>query len=305
MGMKTQRQGQIGVNVVERIVLTEWNSRWQPLDSHNDDAVDGLIFLERGGEMTGQVIFVQIKCFKKKASADGDFRLPIDSKKLDRNMQAWRRVVGAAILVFVDPVSLKARWVNVRDPQARTAAQVIVPKNQIFDAGAKRLIALLTGNLHRDLLLRHVETVSEDFPHLRGNQLLKVSSRHFYLTLRDAELKIGGSGPTVTFDRHGWHHISRRDRSELVRYQSFVLLGCIRKILETTPLSEFTPFPSRDHPEDNLIAARASVAFPFRQTGVVKIVLSVDRSDTRYRFHTIYEPRRRRNVLGARKPSSP
>ena len=46
VGLSKQRQGQLGVNAVERIVLKGWNSRWQPLDAVNDDGVDGLIFIE-------------------------------------------------------------------------------------------------------------------------------------------------------------------------------------------------------------------------------------------------------------------
>ena len=43
--LSTQRTGQLGVNVVERIVL-EWGARWQSLDAVNDDGIDGLIFIE-------------------------------------------------------------------------------------------------------------------------------------------------------------------------------------------------------------------------------------------------------------------
>ncbi len=304
MAMKKQRQGQIGVNVVERIILKEWRSRWQPLDSHNDDAVDGLIFLERGGEMTGQVIFVQVKCYKTKQSDDGSYRLPINAAKLDRNMMAWRRIIGAAILVLVNPKTLEARWVNVRDDGARTASQVIVPGDQFFDRDAKADVASLAGNLHRDLLLRHIDTVSDDFLHLRSRDHLQVAGRRLYLALRASPVCIGGTGPTVIFDRHGWRHITRRRRPELTRYQSFVLLGCVRKLIEETPLSEFVDFPSQDHPNEGLVVARAAVSFPFRQTAVVKVVLIVDRDGTRYRFHTVYEPRRRRNFMGARRPSS-
>lgn len=38
--------------------------------------------------MTGQVIFVQVKCYKKKPSKDRNYRLSINAEKLDRNMAA-------------------------------------------------------------------------------------------------------------------------------------------------------------------------------------------------------------------------
>lgn len=181
---------------------------------------------------------------------------------------------------------------------------MIVPGDQFLNRKAKKPIALLTGSLHGDLLLMHIGTSSSDFPHLKSRDHIQVVARKLYCELRDRQLKIGGDDPTVTFDRYGWRHITRPDRPQLVRYQSFVLLGSGRKIIEAMPLSEFKPFVSADYPGEELVAARAAVSFRFRQTGIVKLVLNVDRSTDTYKFPTVYEPRRRRNVLGARKPSS-
>lgn len=114
MSLAKQRQGQIGVNVLERIVLRDWSSRWQQLDAHNDDAVDGLIFLEKGGEMTGQVIFAQVKCHQASLRSDGNRAVKIKARQLQRNIHTWRCVVGATILVLVDPETLEARWVDLR-----------------------------------------------------------------------------------------------------------------------------------------------------------------------------------------------
>jgi hypothetical protein len=67
-GLSTQKRGQLGANIVERIVLKDWNSRWQQIDAQNDDGVDGLIFLEAGNRPTGQIIFAQIKCHQSPIS---------------------------------------------------------------------------------------------------------------------------------------------------------------------------------------------------------------------------------------------
>ncbi len=62
--MKTQRKGQISINLAENIVIDQWESRWQPIEAHNDDGIDALIFIERGGEITGQIVYVQVKYMK-------------------------------------------------------------------------------------------------------------------------------------------------------------------------------------------------------------------------------------------------
>jgi hypothetical protein len=168
VSLNTQRRGQIGVNIVESIILNGWNSRFQPIDGHNDDGIDGLIFLEAGGEMTGQVIFAQVKCFGRvRKDKRGRFCLPVNSEKLHKNFERWRRLVGAAIVIYVDPVSRKSYWANARDSDAIKGSQIFVPEAQTFDAGAQNIIARLCGTIHRDLLAPHVETVAEDFPHLR------------------------------------------------------------------------------------------------------------------------------------------
>jgi len=73
---------------------TSWNSRWQQLDAHNDDAVDGLILLESGGEMTGQVIFVQVKCSRRKLRDDGNRSVAIEARQLTKHERmapcCWR-----------------------------------------------------------------------------------------------------------------------------------------------------------------------------------------------------------------------
>jgi hypothetical protein len=166
MSLAKQRQGQIGVNVLERIVLRAWGSRWQQLDAHNDDAVDGLIFLEKGGEMTGQVIFAQVKCHQTCLRADGNRAVKIKARQLQRNMRAWRCVVGAAVLVLVDPGTLEAWWVDLRKPAGMTKTQILVPDDQRFEGSAKKDIGLLCGNIHRDLLAKSIVTTADDFKHV-------------------------------------------------------------------------------------------------------------------------------------------
>jgi len=307
MSLKSQRLGQIGVNCVERIILSDWQSRWQQIDSQNDDGVDGLIFLERNGEATGQVVFAQVKCRKGlKLSRDGMYRLPIGVQRLRSAYERWRRLIGAAVVIFVDPKGPSAFWVNARtvDP---TASQIFVPVDQPFDRNARQEIASMCGNLHRDLLAPRVETGAFDFPHLRSRDHIQVAARSLYRELNEKPVRLGGNGPIVEFTPEGWAHITRRGRPELTRFQSFVLLGTVRKILESITESDLRRHTSLEDSTTPFVAARAAVTFPFRQSAIVKIILrwhSSGEGDRAYRFHTIYEPRRKRDLMGVRAPLS-
>nr|WP_325249321.1 DUF4365 domain-containing protein [Amylibacter sp.] len=307
MSLKTQRQGQLGVNAVERIVLGSWNARWQPLEAHNDDAVDGLIFLENGGELSGQIVFAQVKCVKATRRRDGVYAIPIAAEQLSRNLDAWRKVVGAAIVILVDPGDLKARWVNIKPDEATTSAQILVPGDQLFDSRAKNKISRLCGTLHHDMQAQKVHTFAEDFLHLRSNKHVQKASRDLYKQLETVQTHFGGSGERVCFDRDGWRHITRPNRSQLSRYQSFVLLGAARKILRSCsrPLTNLCTGTTADR-EFAYYQIDSMVSFPFRQTGLVRLVLRksmcASSPNQELKFWTIYEPRRKFDGLGVQEP---
>ena len=305
MSLNTQRRGQVGVNIVEGIILNDWKSRWQPIDAHNDDGIDGLIFIEAGGEMTGQVVFAQVKCYSRaKLNKKGQFPLAVGIEKLEKNLQRWRRLVGAAIVIYVDHVTRKSFWVNVRDSGAVIGSQVFVPQDQPFDAAARSTVARLCGNIHRDVLAPQIDTAAEDFPHIRSKDHIQRTARALYQELRSDPVRLGNSGPIVRFDREGWRHITRPQRPELTRYQSFILLGTVRKILECSSQDALKTHHSASLLSKQFVTVRAAVTFPFRQTAIVKVILEITRhaEEDQYRFHTVYEPRRRRNVIGAREP---
>ncbi|MEO0748836.1 MAG: DUF4365 domain-containing protein, partial [Pseudomonadota bacterium] len=266
-----------------------------------------LIFLEEGGELSGQIIFAQVKCIKAKKGKDGNFRIPISKKKLSRNLHAWRKVVGAAIVVLVDPDSLTARWVDIKPSHSSTPGQILVPEWQFFSGSAKQLISALCGTLHQDLQAQKVHTFADDFTHLRSAEHIQPASRKMYISLDRSPIFLGGGEEHVHFDREGWRHITRPARSCLSRYQSFVLLGTVRKIIETceTPLAEL---PTSFSKTGNcyFFQIDSMVTFPFRQTGLVRLILRKSATDlngsSKLKFWTIYEPRRKQNGLGVQEP---
>jgi hypothetical protein len=305
IGLQSIRQGQVGVNVVESIVLSKWKCRWQPLSAVNDDGIDGLIIVERHGTPTGQIVYVQVKCYKASAGRQQRIRLAINERRLTKNVERWRRVVGAAILVHVHPETQEARWVDLRSDGAIGRNTIYVPAANRFDDTARSTIARLCGSIARDLLLPVVRTQREDFSYLLTKDHLQTAARRYYRELHQQGLRLGANGPTISFTRDGWRHITRPDRKRLTQFQSFLLLGTIGPIFRSCGESSLVPVWGTK-PKGELIplvALRALVTFPFRQSAIVKVVLK-RREDINgrpfYSFHSIYEGQRERNAIGVR-----
>lgn len=87
------------------------------------------------------------------------------------------RVFGAAILVHVDPNTLKAPWVNLRDEQAVVGTQIYVPLDQSFNKEVRKQISVLCGNLYRDLRFDPIHTVAADFSLLLSSARMQSSAR--------------------------------------------------------------------------------------------------------------------------------
>jgi len=297
----TQRAGQIGIVKVETTILEAWHSRWQQIDAQNDDAIDGLIFIERNNHPTGQIIFAQVKRQAAKL-VEGRYAVQIERDRLERNLDRWRPLAGGAILIHVDPATGVARWVNVRKSSAIGKTRVYVPVENIFDSDAKDAIAMLAGNIHADLMMPQISTTKEDFSHLSSKQHLQVAARALYRDLDQRALTLGEGGPIVRFQRSGWRHITRPGRTSVMRSQSFILLGAVPKILASVESGSLRLFTPRAYSASGLKAISTAVSFPFRQTATVKMVLraKADRPNELW-FHTIYEPRRKRDPLGVKK----
>jgi len=302
MPYSSARQGQLGVNVVERVVL-QMGWRWQQLDAANDDGVDGLIFVEENGFPNGQVIFVQVKCHSSKTDKEGRICVSFDTKKLARNFEKWRRIVGAAILVHVSPKHpYDAHWVNLLEPGAIDGSRVYIRGDSIFDGQGARSIRRLCGNLHRDILKPQINTSVEDYAYVSQNvRELQVGAREYYRSIGDGCARLGKEGPQVRFTAEGWRHITRRSRHRLTQIQSLLLLGCVVPLIRHTPEGSLEP-DRKFSDGSRLVVTRAAVTFPFRQTCMVKLLLRRrgEPGAYCYNFYSIYEVRRKRDVLGRR-----
>lgn len=299
-GVSNAHKGQIGVNLVESIILTKLGWRWQAIDGHNDDGVDGLLFIQRGAELTGQVVFVQIKFRKLAASAAESIKVSINSKRLKKNAARWGKLVGAAIIVFVDADSLEAYWADLKRTDTISDASITIPLKNRFNSDASVPIQRLCGTLHKDQNYPVVDATSDDFLYLSSRNHLQVSARALYHDLRDKPVLIEGFGRPIRFLRSGWRHITRRDRAQASRFQSFVLLGCVRRILEGCEKDDLVMEGNVSRSGDKLYGIRRYVTFPFRQSALVTIILEKKEDSDGYyfSFYTVYEPRRKRSATG-------
>ena len=122
MSNTRSEQEAIGVRLVAQIVREKWKARFQELDSRNDDGIDGIIFLGKNGQATGETIFVQIKCgpaYKVEIKGNSNqFYLNVGSEYIEKHRPRWNRYPGPVILVYVDSSTdktmPKAWWTNLK-----------------------------------------------------------------------------------------------------------------------------------------------------------------------------------------------
>ena len=123
---------------MERYIETDWMSRWQELDAHNDDGIDGIVMLRKKrlvrltsrSKLIGQprnaesgsqgsfetlpihgVVFVQVK--GGEGYAGGSKKRPkhievkLGEEYIKDHRPRWRALSGPAIFVYVDTVNKK------------------------------------------------------------------------------------------------------------------------------------------------------------------------------------------------------
>lgn len=302
MGLKTQRKGQIGVNVVESIVMQQLRSRWQVVDSHNDDGTDGLIFLEdSAGEATGQIIFVQIKYWNVDPS-NGVVKLAISSDKLKKQIGRWSRVAGAAILVWVDPKTRKAFWTNLHDPTSFVGSAVVVKLSNEFGDKSRRRLGQICGTLTMDSALPLIVASKDDLAFFGPTIPLKTASKTEYKNIGAVKSPNPELGE-VTFGRVGWKHMTRARRPVSRIIQSLQLIKLARRIVEEVGAVRLVRKLTDPSAPAEIYAITARVVFPGRDAAVVRVILlrqlpgeRVERPRTW--FYSVYERRRRLGLKG-------
>lgn len=303
---KRAKIGQLGVNVVERLVINELLWRWQPLDQQNDDGLDGLIMVEnRKGELTGQIIFAQVKCWSKKRPRSGILKLNIDPKKLEVRARRWRRVAGASIVIWVDPTNLEAFWADLQNPATIAGKSVLISLKDKLNGKSANRLKRLAGTQGEDNLLPELHATHADMQHIQPTKLLKQYSKRFFTdvgTVKSPDLRIGA----VHFSRVGWKHITRPERPVSRVVQSLHLLRIAKRIVEEVPDAQLLRRIGGPNNPAEIYALTARVTFQHRDAAVVRVIIlrqlaSATNPMPKSWFYSVYERRRRRGLRGEHK----
>ncbi|MEA3472468.1 MAG: DUF4365 domain-containing protein [Pseudomonadota bacterium] len=299
----TQRTGQIGINVVERICIEELKGRWQPVDGHNDDGMDGLLFLEDSkGELTGQIIFIQVKCWKLDRKQNGTVRLSIKKDLLVDRVQRWRRVAGAMILVWVDPNSKEAFWADLEDDGSFDGNGVKIDLRQKFSASSLNRLRKMSGTIGSDNSLPLVNASRESIEYVRPEIQLRKAAKEKFKSIGFAKSP-NDELSKVAFGRVGWKHITRNGRPLLRITQSMQLLGVAKDVIEQSTAARMVRRLEDISAPAELWAVDAKVVFPHRDAAVIRVIVLKQLPGPRTPepkswFYSVYERRRRRGIRG-------
>ena len=300
---RTQLRGQVGVNIVESIALNELGWRWQSLDQQNDDGLDGLLLVEdRKGELTGQIIFAQVKCWKKKLPKSGVINLSISGEKLKIRARRWRRLAGASIIIWVNPDSKEAFWADLQDANTYSEHGIRISTSNRFAIECSGRLRRLAGTQGNDNLLPILHAKSIDTSHISPTLALKKTARELYRTFGMVVSPNPRIEP-VNFSRVGWRHITRRDRPVSRVVQSLQLLSIARRMVAEIPrVSLLRAIGGAGEPAE-IYAIDARVVFRNRDAAVVRVILlrqiiGPRVSTPRTWFYSIYERRRRKGLRG-------
>lgn len=314
--MKTNNNitGVAGTLVVHEIVNSHWKSDWQKVDQENDDAIDGIIHIRKNGELTGEVIYAQVK------SGDGykvitqnrpnQIGINVGAEYLAAHKPRWNSLRGAVILIFVDN-NKEAYWTNLKDKNSYSIDNksiIIVSDKQRFGAHSKGHFKKIGDFFPQDRQLLTVRLERSELSYLKIDKPLKITARNFYKdwsNLNLAERTNPGLGE-VTINRTGWRHISRSKRGFDKIFQSWQLLSAAKKIIQTVDKAyqitkqESTSEDETEYTLKDFVSLRAKVIFPNRHESVVQVILRrkkiVNRVDNTIKqkvwFYSVFEPRR-------------
>lgn len=318
--MKTSKviKGISGTLLVNQVVNNDWKSDYQKVDQENDDGIDGIIHIRKKGELTGELIYVQVKTgngyILETKNRPGIIGILLGEKYISSHKQRWEVLKGAVILIFVDDDG-KAYWTDLKsmDSYSQDNKSIIKLCSQNrFGSHSKGHFRKIAGFFPEDRALQTVTLTKKDIEYIRIDKPIKTYSLEFYKKWKDCpnnerENEVLG---VVIINRVGWRHISRKSRGFDKIYQSWMLLSAAKKIVkEVGKYYEYRR--STTILENNLgyrinsfYSLRAKVIFPNRQETIVQVVIrgyklfNTDKNfiEEKNWFYSVYEPRRGINI---------
>lgn len=314
--MKTDKQvvGVKGTLVVRSIINNFWKSDWEDVSPANDDAIDGIIHIRKNRELTGEVIYVQVKTgdgYKVETlNRPKQFGVNVGQKYIEDHKARWNAFRGAVILVFVDN-NEKAYWTNLKSFDSFTDENksiILLNKSQRFGAHSKGHFKKIGDVFLQDRQLTSVKMEKPDISYLRIDEPLKFTARKYYNRLGKIHpyFRTNPGLGEVIFNRCGWRHISRAKRGYDKIFQSWQLLSAALKIIQEVDKAfqitkqELISLDKSEYVLKDFISLRAKVIFPNRHESVIQVILRRKKTinkisnkiEQKVWFYSVYEPRR-------------
>jgi hypothetical protein len=304
-----------GTSHVEKIVRTDWRSKWQEVARLNDDAIDGIIFLKRGRKPTSAIAFAQVKCgpgYRKDVQIrPNHIGVQVGAQYIEDHLPRWRALAFPVVMVYVDPSSNpkepEAWWADLKSSESYTSDNksiILLPKQQKFGSHSKGEFFKLCGPRVHYQKLTNLKFTSNELKLGALSESLKTNARNYYTHWKNGSL-LDRTNPDlgeIIVNRIGWRHITRRERLSLAVSQSFQLLPVAARIIrEVTPAKTLRAWVEKvidqERIFDDLLCLDAQVYFPHRQRTVVRVVLRRRRtfnditgtSDSRIWFYSVFE----------------
>lgn len=330
--MDTQKIGNLGINRLV-LILANFNCGWQSYEQHNDKGIDGFIILRRtiskkikkidkktglpkikiskNETDSGEIIFAQVKTgqsFKSETlTRPNHYDILIGEEYINNHRPLWNRMASPAILIWVDDKNNDAYWTDLNSDDSYTTDNkgiALVPKSNKLDNNSRYFLKKLCGYKNKNI--PSINLSSKDCYYINFNSSIKNAARKYYLDWKNDKL-FKTANPylnNINISRSGWRHLSRKSRSSGKVIQSWMLLGAAKIILQMIKHYEVI---GRENIISignqkifyDYIALKANVFFPFREKGLVYVVLRRKRTldnlaniTSETWFYSVFEKRR-------------
>lgn len=306
-----------GVLQVQLIVNNLWKSDWIKIDQENDDGIDGIIQVRKKGEWTGEAIYVQVKSgngYKVETrNRPNKIGLQLGEKYIKDHRPRWDKLRGAVILIFVDDNN-KAYWTDLKNEGSYTNENrsiILISKKNRFGLHSKGHFKKIGSFFPEDRSLQTINLSIDELSYIRINEPIKYFAREFYKnwSRSSPEERYNKILGEVIVNRVGWRHISRKKRGYDKIYQSWLLLGVAKKIIQDcNSFYEFRRAGKVNKGKGSRLncsyALRAKVIFPNRHESVVQVIIrgfkrfstETNLIEQKYWFYSVYEPRSGINI---------
>jgi hypothetical protein len=188
---KNTEQEKYGIRYIRHIVESSMKSDWQEISQSNDDGIDGFITFRKKGEVSGEVVFVQSKCYSKYQNEPGGLKgyigVNIGKKYIEKHIPRWNKMIAPVILIFTnyleDDDKAIAWWTDVKDAKSyseNTKSYILIPKKQRFKGHSIGDIKKLYGFRHQDYELPRIELKRKDVSYFKLSSKIKEEARNYY-----------------------------------------------------------------------------------------------------------------------------